>query len=150
MKTFVLFGLFGWVAEIVWTALYDFVSGTRRAEGDTTTRVKTSPAVRWRLEGRSYLWMFPIYGTGGVLFVRAHAMIAAWPWAARGAIYCLGAFAIEAASGGILKIITGRIPWDYSYARLSALGGTIRLDYAPVWFAFGMVLEWLQHFAQRV
>jgi hypothetical protein len=150
MKIFVMFGLFGWIAEIVWTALYDFVSGTRRAQGDTAARVKSSPAVRWRLEGRTYLWMFPIYGAGGVLFVRVHAMIAAWPFAARGAIYCLGAFAVEAASGWILKIVTGRIPWDYSYAKSSALGGAIRLDYAPVWFAFGMILEWLQHLTQGV
>jgi hypothetical protein len=141
MKTFVLFALFGWIAEVVWTAMYDFVTGTRRAAGDSNARVKSPPAVRWRLEGKTYLWMFPVYGSAGEMFVRLHAAIASWPWFGRGAIYCAGAFVIEAAAGWILKLLTKRIPWDYSFARWSALGGAIRLDYAPVWFAFGLILE---------
>lgn len=144
MRTFLWFGLFGWIAEIVWTALYDFVTGTHRAEGDSAARVKSVPAVRWRLEGKTYLWMFPVYGGGGVLLVHVHAVIAAWPWAARGVVYCAGAFALEAASGWIIKIATGRIPWDYSASRWSALGGAIRWDYAPIWFAFGLILEQVQ------
>jgi hypothetical protein len=141
MKTLLFFGLFGWIAEVVWTAVYDFVSGTHRAEGDSNARVKSPPAVRWRLEGKTYLWMFPVYGLGGVLFVRVHAAIAGWSWPLRGLIYCVGCFAVEAAAGWILKLLTKRIPWDYSFARWSALGGAIRLDYAPVWFAFGLILE---------
>src|SRR4051812_4270206 len=144
MRTFLLFGLFGWVAEIVWTALYDFVTGAHRGDGDTVARVPSTAAERWRLEGRTYLWMLPIYGAGGLVFVRVHAAVAAWPWVARGAVYCAGAFALEAASGWIIKIATGRIPWDYSYARWSALGGAIRWDYTPVWFSFGLILEQVQ------
>ena len=52
----------------------------------------------------------------------------------------LGIFAVEYAAGWALKRVTGRCPWDYSYAR-SSVHGYIRLDYAPVWFAFGMMLE---------
>ncbi len=26
MKTFLFFGLFGWIAEVIWTALYDFTT----------------------------------------------------------------------------------------------------------------------------
>ncbi len=52
----------------------------------------------------------------------------------------VGIFVIEAIAGLLLKVFTGRCPWDYSYARWH-VGGVIRLDYAPVWFAFGMVLE---------
>jgi hypothetical protein len=141
MRDFLFFGLFGWIAEVVWTALYDFVSGTRQATGDTVARVKSTRGERWRLEGRTYLWMLPIYGTGGLVFLQVYGRVAIWPWFFRGAIYCLGAFILEAASGWILKLTTGRIPWDYSYARWSALGGAIRLDYAPVWFTFGLILE---------
>ncbi len=149
MREFLLFGLFGWVAEVVWTALYDAVSGTRRAPGDQSARSVSTPAERWRLEGKTYLWMLPVYGGGGLLFVRVHALLAAWPWFFRGAAYCLGAFAVEAAAGWILKWVTGRIPWDYSFARASALGGAIRLDYAPVWFAFGFTLEVVERFVGR-
>ena len=146
MRLFLLFGLFGWVAEIVWTALYDAVSGTQRAPGDAAARRPSTKGERWRLEGRTYLWMLPIYGGGGLAFVQVHALVAAWPWFFRGAIYCVGSFAVEAAGGWILKLTTGRIPWDYSYARWSALGGAIRLDYAPVWFAFGFILEAVERF----
>ena len=48
---FLLYGLLGWCAEIVWTALGNFV-----AERD------------WRLAGVSYLWMFPIYGSIAFLY----------------------------------------------------------------------------------
>jgi hypothetical protein len=144
MRTFLFFGCLGWIAEVIWTALYDFTSGTRPAAGDTVGRVEMTAAERWRLQGRTYLWMFPIYGGGGLLFVRVHAAVASLPWVARGALYCAGCFAIEAVAGFILKRVTGRVPWDYSYSRWSRLGGTIRLDYAPVWFAFGLILEQAQ------
>jgi Putative ABC-transporter type IV len=146
VKHFFFYGLFGWLAEVVWTALYDAVTGTRRAAGDTHARVAATAGERWRLEGTTYLWMLPIYGGGGLVFERVHAAVALWPWYFRGAVYCVGAFAIEAASGWILKWVTGQIPWDYSYSRASALGGAIRLDYVPVWFAFGMMLERVQAF----
>ena len=138
---FLVYGLFGWCAEIVWTALYDAVTGTRRAAGDSVERVPATRAERLRLQGHTYLWMFPIYGAGGLAFERAYAAIAAWPWIARGVVYAAGAFAVEAATGFLLRRLTGRCPWDYSYARASALGGLIRLDYTPVWFAFGFALE---------
>jgi hypothetical protein len=148
MRHFVAYGLFGWCAEIVWTALYDAVSGTRRAPGDTATRVPLDRAGRLRLEGKSYLWMLPIYGGGGLLFERAHDALAGQPWLLRGLVYCVGAFAVEAAAGWGLRLATGRIPWDYSYARASALGGAIRLDYAPVWLAFGFALERVHDFVR--
>jgi hypothetical protein len=141
MRDFLFFGLFGWIAEVVWTAIYDFVSGTRAAPGDVVGRVPATRGERWRLEGRTYLWMLPIYGVGGLVFLQVYARIGSWPWFFRGATYCVGAFTIEAISGWILKLTTGRIPWDYSYARLSALGGAIRLDYTPLWFGFGLLLE---------
>ncbi len=141
MLRFVLYGLLGWCAEIVWTALYDAVTGTRRAEGEVAAHVKTTRSERLRLVGRTYLWMFPIYGSAALLFEPAHDAIRRWPWPARGAIECDGIFAVEALSGLLLKRATGRVPWDYSASRASALGGTIRLDYAPVWFSFGLLLE---------
>ena len=137
---FLLYGLFGWCAEIVWTALYDAVSGTRRAAGDEVGRIAMTRAERLRLEGRTYLWMLPIYGSAALLFEPAHEALRAHFWLLRGTLYCLGIFAVEGASGYLLKWTTGRIPWDYSYARTS-IRGVIRLDYAPVWFLFGMLLE---------
>lgn len=140
MIRFLAYGLLGWCAEIVWTAGYDAVSGTRRAAGDVVGREPVTRAERLRLAGRTYLWMLPIYGAGGLLFEPAHDAIRRLPWPARGAIYAVGIFAVEYLAGWLLRRLTGRCPWDYSYARAS-VAGYIRLDYAPVWFAFGLLLE---------
>jgi hypothetical protein len=134
----VVYAMFGWCAEIVWTALYDVVVAVRARRG-----------VDWRLAGRTYLWMFPIYGAGGLLFEHAHRLIGAWPWPARGAIYMLGCFAVEYVSGWAIRIATGKVPWDYSYARWN-VQGVIRLDYAPVWFTFGMALELIERVARSL
>ena len=126
---FVAYAVFGWSAEIVWSAVYVLVAALRAGQ----------PIDR-RLMGKTYLWMFPIYGAGGLVFERAHAVLAAWPLVLRGVAYMLGCFAIEYASGRLIQRLTGRIPWDYSYARWH-IHGAIRLDYAPVWFVFGLLLE---------
>jgi hypothetical protein len=138
---FFLYGLIGWCAEVLWTASYDLVSGTVRDPGDRAGRVSASRGERLRLTGRTYLWMLPIYGAGGLLFERAHDALRATAWPLRALIYVAGFFAGEALAGLALKVLTGRCPWDYSYARLSVLGGVIRLDYAPVWMAFAFFLE---------
>ncbi len=144
MQWFVVFGLFGWCAEIVWTGFCEAVTGLRPATHDPTVLARIPRAERLRLTGRTYLWMFPIYGTAGLLFVHVHHWLSAWPWPTRGAVYMIGAFAIEALTGWILRRVTQRCPWDYSYARASALGGLIRLDYAVPWFLFGLILEQVQ------
>ena len=140
-QRFLAYGLLGWCAEIVWTALYDTIAGTGRPPGDAVGRVPLTRAERLRLSGRTYLWMLPLYGSAALLFEPAHDALASSAWPLRGLAYTVGIFAVEALSGGLLRLITGRCPWDYSYARLSALGGTIRLDYGPVWFVFGLMLE---------
>lgn len=140
MIRFVLYGLVGWCAEILWTASYDAVSGTTRAPGDTTARRPLTRAERRRLAGQTYLWMLPIYGSAALFFEPIHEAVRALPWAARGAIYMTGLFAVEYVAGWLLRRLTGACPWDYSYARTS-VHGYIRLDYAPVWFVFGLVLE---------
>ena len=137
---FLLYGLFGWCAEIVWTASYDLVAGTRRAEGDVVGRVAMTRPERLRLQGRTYLWMLPIYGLGGLVFEAAYAHIGSWHVLLRCLTYALGAFAIEGAAGLLLKALTGRCPWDYSYNR-THVAGVIRLDYTPVWAIFGLALE---------
>ncbi len=126
---FFLYGLFGWCAEIVWTALSDNVE--RAIEG-----VKIDVT----LAGKTYLWMLPIYGGGGLLFEAVHAAIATQPWILRGAIYIVGCFAIEYVAGWLIKQVSGKIPWDYS-ARRWHVHGLIRLDYVPVWLVFGFLLE---------
>jgi uncharacterized membrane protein len=136
--TLIGYSVLGWSAEIIWTALYAVVAALRARE-----------RIDWRLAGTSYLWMFPIYGAGGLLFEVVHRQLAAWswPWPLRGVTYMLGCFAVEYVTGAFLKAVTGRIPWDYQSARWN-VHGLIRLDYAPVWFAFGLLLEVTQPLVQ--
>jgi len=84
--------------------------------------------------------MFPIYGGGGLLFELVHAAVGTWPWFGRGLVYMAGCFAVEYTSGWLIQRATGAIPWDYSHRRWQ-VHGLIRLDYAPVWFLFGLLLE---------
>lgn len=129
MVRFAIYGLLGWCGEVVWTAIVDNLEALGRGR----------PVDR-RLTGKTYLWMFPIYGSGGVLFERAHAVIWAWPWAFRGLIYMAACFLIEYGSGWLIQRAAGEIPWDYSDRRWH-VHGLIRLDYAPVWFSLGLLFE---------
>jgi hypothetical protein len=146
---FVVYGLLGWCAEIVWTALYDAVSGTGRAPGDVVARVPLTRAERLRLSGRTYLWMFPIYGAAALGFEPAHDALRGAPWLLRGLVYAAAIFVVEGAAGLALKAAIGRCPWDYSYARWS-VRGVIRLDYAPIWLLFGLMLERVHDFLVAV
>ena len=117
---FILCGLVGWCLEIFWTGLKSF---QRR---------------QMKLEGRSSIWMFPIYGMAAFL-----APVSRWihnknMWL-RGMIYAGAIFLTEFITGSLLKR-RDMCPWDYSRARWN-IGGVIRLDYAPVWFLTGLLYE---------
>ncbi len=131
---FVLYGLLGWSAEIVWTAATAFVHRRPRD---------------WRLHGHTSLWMFPIYGLVAPLYEPAHNLLRSWPWVVRGALYLLGIWAVEYATGWLLRRLTGKCPWDYSHLR-GHLHGLVALEYAPVWFVFGLALEPVHDFLVRL
>lgn len=57
----------------------------------------------------------------------------------RGCIYSVGIFSFEYISGTFLKR-HGMCPWDYSHAKTN-IDGVIRLDYAPLWMAAGLLFE---------
>lgn len=134
MIRFVLYGLLGWCAEIVWTALLDFAK-------------RRDP----RLAGTSYLWMFPIYGSIAFLYEPVHDRIRDLPLLARAGIWSLGFTAVEWASGWAIERLTGRCPWDYvaAGARL-AINPYVRWDYFPLWAIVGLALEPVHDFLVRL
>lgn len=138
MIRFLVYGVFGWCTEIVWTALTDAVEA--RLAGRAIDR---------RLVGTTYLWMFPIYAGGGLAFEVVHGLLVGMPWIARGLIYMLGCFAVEYAAGWCIRRVTGSVPWDYSQ-RTWQVHGLIRLDYAPAWFVFGLLLERVEQWAHAI
>jgi len=121
MAHFIIYGLLGWCIEILWTGLGSLLSGDVR------------------LTAKTYLWMFPIYGSA-VFFEPLIEAIAGLPFWLRGTIWMTVFFAVEYLAGWGLRYISGDVPWDYSHAALN-IQGLIRLDYAPGWFLLGLVFE---------
>jgi hypothetical protein len=82
----------------------------------------------------------PVYGLVQPLFEPAHERLRQRPVALRAAAYGCGILGVEYASGRALRRLTGRVPWDYGERRF-AIDGLVRLDYLPLWAAFGLGLE---------
>lgn len=122
---FLLYGLLGWALEVTWTSLGNLLPGRR---------------TDWTLPGKTYLWMFPVYGLGGLLLEPAYPRVVGLPWLLRGPVWVLLIFAVEYATGWLLSRLLGRCPWDYSGTRFS-IHGYIRLDYAPAWLVVGFLFE---------
>ena len=117
---FILYGAIGCLMEVFWTGLCALF------HKDFKLRANTS------------IWMFFIYGM--VVFLEpVYLLFQAYPMALRGVIYVLCIFIGEYITGGFLKR-ADLCPWDYSGCRYN-VQGLIRLDYAPVWFAAGLVFE---------
>ena len=126
-KNFLVFGVMGWCAEILYTGICSLLAG------DGTLVAKT------------YLWMFPIYGLAGLfspLFLLLRRYCAPWQ---RLGVYILAIFTVEYFFGWLLQLLTGACPWDYGTAFFS-VSGFIRLDYAPLWAGMGLFFEMLSVF----
>lgn len=119
---FLVYGLLGWGLEVLYTGIG---SGLR---GDP------------RLQAKTYLWMFPIYGLA-VFLESMHDHVRSYPWYLRGIIWVLVIWTIEYVSGGIIRAITGYSPWNYAGKTSWHVFGLIRLDMAPVWFVVGLFFE---------
>ena len=117
---FILCGLTGWCLEVFWTGL---IALQRR---------------QMKLEGRSSIWMFPIYGMAAFLAPLSRLLKGRCFWV-RGLVYTGAIFLTEFVTGSLLKR-RGMCPWDYSGNPLN-YKGVIRLDYAPLWFCTGLLFE---------
>ena len=120
LHNFLICGLTGWCMEILFTA---FDSLRRR---DMTLKGKTS------------IWMFPIYGCAAILSPISH-LLRGKPLLLRGLTYMSLIFSTEYLTGRILEK-RKLCPWNYSRSRWN-IRHLIRLDYAPCWFAAGLLFE---------
>jgi hypothetical protein len=134
------YGLAGWCSEVLTTGLR-----SRGRDGD------------WRLTSTTYLWMLPIYGVAAAATrgLRDDARSRGIPWWHRGLAWTAGIYAVEAASGELLRAVTGEVPWDYARARggkpiPTHWRGLVRPAYAPVWFLVGLGAERLDDALDRI
>jgi uncharacterized membrane protein len=88
----------------------------------------------------SHLLNVPVYGLAQPLFEPVHDRLRERSAAVRAAAYGVGILGVEYASGRVLRRLLGAAPWDYGRRRF-AVDGLIRLDYFPLWAAFGLGLE---------
>ena len=88
----------------------------------------------------SGLLNLPVYGLAQPLFEPVHDRIRHRPIVLRAALYGVGVLGVEYASGRLVRRLGGRVPWDYGEARFG-IDGLVRLDYLPLWAAFGLGLE---------
>lgn len=130
VKRFIIYGLSGWCIEVFWTGIGSLIRGNIK------------------LQGWTYIWMFPIYGLA-VFIESIHDMIRSWPVVLRGGVYTVLIFIVEYSTGWLLKVLTGLCPWDYSGTPFS-INGFIRLDYAPAWFVAGLLFEMLHDTLMRI
>ncbi len=131
---FLIYGAAGCCFEIIFTGIKSLIG---------------SKFQDWSLRGKSYIWMFPIYGLLAFFFEPVHDAIRPLFWLLRGLIYVAGFFVVEFITGWILHVITGKCPWDYSGKKYN-FKGFIRWDYAPIWFAFCMTMEPFHDLLMRV
>ncbi|MBQ2400565.1 MAG: hypothetical protein II311_00965 [Lachnospiraceae bacterium] len=124
-------GVAGWCMEIIFTSM------------------ESIAAKDMRLMGRISLLMFPIYGMGAMLrpisgwmdrwIGEPHALTPKDIFWRHGFSDMVLIFCAEYVTGAFLKA-RNMCPWDYS-GRIWNVDGLIRLDFAPFWFAAGLIFE---------
>ena len=92
------------------------------------------------LKGETYLWMLPVYTAVPYIYVFVQGE---WPnlvWWQKGFVYMLAFYLLELVAGLIIKALIGDSPWNYKNYRFHFME-VICLEYAPVWFIYGIIGE---------
>ena len=92
------------------------------------------------LKGETYLWMLPIYATVPYIYVLIQNVLPNMVWWQKGFVYMIAFYLLELAAGLIIKAIIGVSPWNYKHYRFHFME-VVCLEYAPVWFIYGIVGE---------
>ena len=127
---FSLFACIGITAEIFFTSFYTNIAA-----------VSAGGEWDWSLQGKSYIWMFFIYGPASFLVPLVMDKMSKLPLLVRLLIYSAGIYVVEFLSGFLLDKLTGACPWEYTTGL--HIMGYIRLDYLPAWMFFSWLLEQL-------
>ena len=125
VKNFMIFGVLGWCAEILWTGFCSFLLGDAA------------------LTAQTYLWMFPIYGLAGLslpLFLAFRRYCPLWQ---RVGVYVFAIFAVEFITGWLLQWGTGICPWDYTVEVRNRFKGLDLIDRVSdeLWMEFRDIIQ---------
>jgi hypothetical protein len=98
-----------------------------------------------RLKGETYLWMLPVYAAVPYIYMFVTSTFIDSGWIVKGFIYMIAFYLLELLAGLIIKALVGVSPWNYKDYRFH-FKEVICLEYAPVWFIYGVVGEWYYEF----
>ena len=131
MKHFILFLIFSFFgevgAEVFFSSIHDYI--------------------RYRdiaFKGRSYLWVFSLYGIWGIIISPLYNLIEPIPFVIRGFIYLAVIFIGEFIYGYILKLTIKKCPWEYKGSILVNTWSLVKIDLVLVTFqvAIGSSLQY--------
>lgn len=130
IRRYVIYGLLGLCLEVFWTGLGSLFKNNIN------------------MEGKTYIWMFFIYGLA-VFLEPIHEKIRSRSVFIRGGVYMLLIFFTEYITGLFLRGVLGTCPWNYDNNHIS-VDGLIALDFIPVWFCVGLLFEKAHDFLDRI
>jgi hypothetical protein len=105
-----------------------------------------------RFEGKTYLWMIPIYGILILfLFEPLYKLINDWNIIFRYLVWSIGFTFFEGLSGWIYNKLIGFCPWDYSGSKWKVFkNGYTKWSLLPVWGIAGIIIEFYSLFIQSI
>ncbi|XP_048737975.1 transmembrane protein 229B-like [Ostrea edulis] len=120
---FYVYAIHGYVTEIMFTALWEFVVN-----------------LNWKFPGNTSVWVLLIYGLSGLVVERMYFQLRGRvPLLVRILLYTIWTYLWEFSTGFILKQF-GACPWDYTPFHGDFMG-IITLEYAPLWFLGNVIAE---------
>lgn len=119
---FLIFSFFGVGIEVLFSSIHDYIRNKDIS-----------------FKGRSYIWMFPLYGIWGLVIGPLYGLIEVVPFVLRGFVYLAVIFAGELSYGYLLKLVIKKCPWEYK-GRWT-IKGLVNLLYLPFWLIFGYISE---------
>lgn len=122
---YVVYGSLGICLEIFWTGFRSLMNQD------------------YTMEGRTYIWMFFIYGLATFL-EPIHERIRGQNFILRGFFYMILIYIVEFLTGLLLRAFIGQCPWNYTGN--GSIDGLITISFAPLWFGLGLLLEKVHDF----
>lgn len=120
LRRYIIYGLIGICLEIFWTGFESLLHSN------------------YAMEAKTSIWMFFIYGLA-VFFEPIHHKTKRTNPMIRGLLYMIVIYTVEFLTGGILKLLLGVCPWNYT--DWGSVYGLITLSFMPVWAALGFIFE---------
>ncbi len=122
---YVVYGSLGICLEIFWTGFRSLINQD------------------YTMEGRTYIWMFFIYGLA-VFLEPIQEKIRGQNLILRGFIYMILIYIVEFLTGLLLRAFIGQCPWNYTGN--GSIDGLITISFVPLWFGLGLLLEKVHDF----